>query len=50
MPLFILTISVKLVYIKFENKCKNKHKVQKKLSKVQMCTTGASIKPGTWKN
>ena len=24
---------------KFENKCKNKHKVQKKLSKVQTCTT-----------
>ena len=24
---------------KFENKCKNKHKVQKKLSNVQTCTT-----------
>ena len=27
------------LFEKFENKCKNKHKVQIKLSKIQTCTT-----------
>ena len=36
------TIIIKIVWSlfkKFENKCKNKHKVQIKLSKIQTCTT-----------
>ena len=30
---------VRGLFKKFENKCKNKHKVQIKLSKIQTCTT-----------
>ena len=31
------------LFEKFENKCKNKHKVQIKLSKVQTCTTDLDL-------